>query len=101
MKTAVKGRYNDEQSRLLKLELLKGKRSKDIAKSYSKKWNRSYESLVVKLVSLKRELNLPVRKKAVNSEVMKPIVRKKSTKMKLDIKPTRIVVFKNHIKMYF
>jgi hypothetical protein len=94
--------YTPEQNKILLKELFKGIPIKDIAKKYSKEWNKSYPALYIKVMKMKADPyrsspNESTRKKIVKSGMELP---KGFSLDILDVKRA-IIHSNNSITLYF
>lgn len=63
--------YTKEQNKTLLQEIFKGIPTKDIAKKYSEKWDKSYPSLYIKVMKMKADPYRAAPKESVRKKIAK------------------------------
>ena len=103
--------YSAEEVQTLTNELNSGKPARQIAKEYSKKWNRSKGAVEVKIYSLRRNnetSNVQVVKTAKKGRPVKNVQPAKiqagvelPSGFVFDFQPKKAEMYANHVRLYF
>jgi len=109
--------YTEKQNEILKSELQLGKRTSHVARIYSIKWNRDFDSLQVKVGLMRRKLGIPnppnakLQKQAmintpvkIKEVIVTPVQEAKLTLpegMTFEGVAKQVELHSNHFRVYF
>jgi len=98
--------YTEKENEILKNELQLGKRTSHIAKIYSIKWDRDFDSLQVKVGLMRRKLGIPnpLSKKMQKQAIITPVQEAKLTLpegMTFEGVAKKVELHSNHFRVYF
>lgn len=89
--------YTKEQVNAIAQEIKAGKNNSQIAREYSKKWNRSFSGVYVKVMNLRN----PKTKVRTKTQKVNDGAVVLSSGFVFDFKPQRAEMHKDHVRLYF